>query len=81
MLGQAGELGVAARPCKDLRVTGGKDSPPFAFEGTSDNPGATRPATGLDDLVNERDQLVGQPDRDLLAHPEMVPNWYRYGMA
>jgi len=75
MLGEAGKLGILARSSKDLGVACSARAAALALERTGDD---CRPAglgTGADELVHEVDELIRETNRDLLAHPIMVPVW------
>jgi hypothetical protein len=78
VLGQAGELRVWSRAGEDLCVAGGGGSAPFALERPSDHGGATALASALNDLVDERHEIVIEANSDLLAHTKTVPEWERW---
>jgi len=75
VLCETGQLGIGARRSQYLGVVRSDHSSPLPFEGSRDDRGATRLAAGADDLVDELDQVIGESHRDLLAHPNTVPNW------
>lgn len=75
MLGETGQLVIGTRRSQYLGVARSDHSSPLPFEGSRYDRGATRLAPGADDLVDELDQVIGESYRDLLAHPNMVPNW------
>jgi hypothetical protein len=62
---------------KDLGVPGCDDAATFALESLRDNRCSAAPGAGARDLVNKVDQLIGESDRNLPAHPKTVPHWYR----
>jgi L-threonylcarbamoyladenylate synthase len=76
VLGESGELGILGGAGEDLGVARGCRTAAFALERARDDGGAARLGAGADDIVDEVDQLLGEPDRDLLAHPIMVAFWY-----
>lgn len=75
MLGKAGKLGIPARSSEDLGVACSDRTSALALERTGHDRGPAGLGTGVDELVDELDQLVWQTDGDLLAHPKMVPAW------
>ena len=75
MLGEPSELWVRTATSKDPCIAFGDRAPALTLERPRDD---RRPATsgaGVDNPVDEIDQLVWKPDGDLLAHPKMVPIW------
>jgi hypothetical protein len=62
---------------EDLGVPGRDDAPAFPLERLSDDRGSAAPGAGADDLVNKLDQFIGETNRNLPAHPKMIPNRYR----
>jgi predicted transcriptional regulator len=81
MLGKSGKLRVRTGAGKDLGVSRGDGAPPLALERPAHDCGAAARETGVDDLVNELNQLIWKAYRDLLAHPNMVAMWYREFVA
>lgn len=57
------------------------DGSALTLECPGDHGGATATATRVDDIVHEVDQLVGEPNGDLPAHPKMAAAWDRDGRA
>jgi hypothetical protein len=75
MLGQSGKLRIRACASQDLGVARSHRAPAFAFERAGDDSGATASHTRVNEVVYELDEIVWKTDRNLLAHPNMVPNW------
>ena len=75
MLGQSGELWIWTGAGDDLGIARRHHAPSLPLERLGDYCSPAAPATGADDFVNEVNDVVGEPDRDLLAHPIMVAKW------
>ena len=75
MLGKACELRVRTGAGKDSGIAFCKSAPMLALERTGDHrrPAALR--AGVDDLVDEIDEPIWEPNGNLLAHPIMVAKW------
>ncbi len=76
MLSETRELGVRTGASKDLRIAFGERPPALALERMSDYRGPAAAAAGIDDCVDEVDELLGKPNGDLLAHPITVAKRY-----
>lgn len=75
MLGETSELWVRTAAGKDPSIAFGDRAPALTLERPRDHRRPTAGGARVDDPVNEIDQLVGKPDGDLLAHPNMVSIW------
>lgn len=75
MLGEPSELWVRTGAGKDLGIAFGDRAPALTLERPRDDRRPTAGGAGINDSVNEIDQLVGKPDCDLPAHPKMVSIW------
>jgi len=73
VLGKAGQLGVWTGTSEDSRVARCNDTSALTLERPGDD---RRPAALLaaaNDLVDEFNEIIREPNRDLSAHPRMVP--------
>jgi hypothetical protein len=77
MLGKAGKLRVASGPSKDLGVACSDRAAALALESAGHYSCSAWLGPGTDQFVDERDELVGEANGDLLAHALMVPKWYQ----
>src|ERR1700749_921949 len=77
MLGQSGKLWIRPRAGQDLGIASGDGPAAFALERSRDDAGSASSRTGLDEVIDELDEIVWQANGDLLTHTIMVPNWYR----
>lgn len=70
------EVVVGDRPLGENRRIAGSDQPaPLAFERFEHKRCAALDMPLSHFLVDEIDDVVGQSNGDLLAHPKMVPIW------
>ena len=72
MLGESRELRVWAGAGEDPRIAFREVAPPLPLERPSNDSRPAAPPAGVDDPVNEINQLLRKPNRDLLAHPITV---------
>lgn len=75
MLSEPGELWVRTGAGKDPGIAFGEGAPALALERTGDDCCPAASSTGVDDLVDEVNKIVWEPNSDLLAHPVMVAKW------
>lgn len=75
MLGQPRKLWIWAGASQDLGIACGEGAAAFAFECHSDDCRPAAPGTGVDDLVNEINQVVRKSDGDLSTHTITVAAW------
>ena len=75
MLRQSLKLWIRPGVSEDLGVPSRDDASTFTLESLRDNRRSAAPSAGAHDLVNKVDQFIRESDRDLPAHPRMVPNW------
>ena len=75
MLGEPCKLRVRTDTGKDPGIALGEGASTLALQRTGDDYGPAARGTGVDDLVNEVDDLVWKPNSNLPAHPKMVPKW------
>jgi len=78
-MGQAGrvlseprELGVWTGAGKDLGIAFGEGAPALALERTGNDCRPAASSAGVDDLIDEVDEIVWKSNCDLLAHPITV---------
>jgi AbrB family looped-hinge helix DNA binding protein len=76
VLGECREVRIGPAANQDLDVALGNHATALALESPGDDGGATTPATGIHDLIDEVNEFLGKPNRDLLGHPKTVPYWY-----
>lgn len=78
MLGKAGKLRILTRSSEDLSIARGDRPSTLALQraGHDRSPARLRPST--DKRIDEIDQVIRESNSDLLAHPIMVPIWYRH---
>lgn len=84
MLGETGEHGIRTAPRQNLGIARGDHATALALQRPGDDRRTAAPGSAADELVDELDELIREPDRDLLAHPVMVPKRYqdrRFGSA
>jgi len=74
VLGKARELWVRTGADKDAGIAFGEGAPPLTLERPGDNHRSAAHGAGVDDLVDEVNQLVWKANGNLLAHPKTVPN-------
>lgn len=79
MLGQPGELRVRTGAGQDRGIARRDHATALAFERACDDCGSAVCSASTDDLVDEVDQLIWETNGDLLAHPNMVADWYHGG--
>lgn len=72
MLSEPCELWVRTGAGKDPGIAFGKGAPALTLERTGDDCRPAASSAGVDDLVNEVDKVIWEPNCDLLAHPIMV---------
>ena len=77
MLGDCRKVPIRPAANQDLGVALGDRATALALESASDDGGATTPTTGIHYLIDEGNELLGKPNRDLPGHPITVPNWYQ----
>ena len=75
MLGETIELGIRTGRRQDLSIACSDRATPLALQGTRYDRCATGLLSAVNDLIDERDKIVGQPDGDLFTHTKMVPAW------
>lgn len=75
VLSQSRKLWVRAGAGENPGIAFGEGVPTLALQRPGDDNRPAACGAGVDDLVNEVDQLVGKSNSDLLAHPKMVANW------
>jgi hypothetical protein len=76
MFRQRGKLRVRSGTRKDLGILFSDGAPTLAFKRSRDYRGTTpRVASGYSP-IHKLNELVRQPDGDLLAHPNMVADRY-----
>jgi hypothetical protein len=75
VLGEPSELRVRAAASKDPSIAVGNRAPALTLERPRDDRRPTASGARVNDPVNEIDEIVWKPDRDLLAHPKMVSIW------
>lgn len=73
MLRQSLKLWIRPGVREDLGVPGSDDASPFPLKSLRHDRRSAAPGASPRDLVNEVDQLIGESDRNLPAHPRMVP--------
>lgn len=79
MAGQAVHVRIVTVDRQDCGVPGRDDTASFAFQSSRNEIGAAGRLSVTDHLVKELDQVIRQPHRDLLAHPNTVPDWDSVG--
>src|ERR1700749_5014098 len=79
MLGQSGKLWIRPRAGQDLGIASGDGPAAFALERSRDDAGSASSRTGLDEVIDELDEIVWQANGDLLTQTIMVTKWYRQG--
>lgn len=72
VLGEPCELRVRTGVGKDAGITLGESAPTLSLQCAGDDDRAAARDTGVDDLVNEIDEIVWKANRNLLAHPKTV---------
>lgn len=77
MLGKPDKLRIRTGVSKDLGISRGNHAPALALESPAHDRRATAPDTGVDDLVDEVNEVVREAHSYLLAHPNMVADCYR----
>lgn len=68
-------VGITELPCQDGGIPRSQLPPLLALQGPDDDGGAGWRVARGDEVVDESNQVIGQPDGDLCAHPTMVPLW------
>ena len=77
MLGETSELGIRTGRRQDLSIACSDRATSLALQGTRYDRCATGLLSAVNDLIDEGDKIVGQPDGDLFTHTKMVPAWDR----
>ncbi|MGH2868688.1 MAG: hypothetical protein ACRDNK_14135 [Solirubrobacteraceae bacterium] len=75
VLGQPGQLWIWSRGGQNLSVMGGDRPSPLALKGACDDGRSAALPAAADNLVDKLDQIIGEPNGDLLAHTNTVPLW------
>jgi hypothetical protein len=75
MLSESHELRIRVGASQDLSVTLSHCVSTLALERAGNDCRSTAGCAGVDDLVNELDQLIGETHSYLPTHPRMVPKW------
>ena len=75
MCRQSLELWIRPSVSENLRIARRDDASSLPFESSCDYRRAAASSAGARDLVNKLNQIIGQPNGNLPAHPKMVPNW------
>ena len=78
MLRELRKIRVRTRVSKDRRVPCRDHAPSLALECPTNDRGPAASATGVNNLVYELNELVGQTYSYLLAHTNTVPNCYQW---
>lgn len=76
MLGKPSELRISTASREDLGVACGGHAPTLALQRPGDDRRPAAPGTAPDKLVDELDEIIWKPNRDLFTHPDMVPLRY-----
>jgi hypothetical protein len=79
MLRQPCKLGVRSGAREDLGVFFSSGAPALSFKRTLNDERTAPRVAGCNRPVHKLNELVWQPDSDLLAHPNMVANCYQSG--
>jgi hypothetical protein len=77
MLRQPCKLDVRSGAGKDLGVFFRSGAPALSFKRALDHGRTTPRVSGSNHPVHKLNELIGQPDGDLLTHPNMVANCYQ----
>ena len=64
-----------AAALEDVGITGGDYASALALKCARHNGSSATSRAGFDNVVNKVDQLVGESNCDLLAHPITVADW------
>lgn len=75
MLGEASELRVWPGAGKNPCIPFGDGAPTLTLERTGDDCSPAALGSGVDDLVDEFNEIVWEPNGDLFAHPKTVAKW------
>jgi hypothetical protein len=75
VLGQSHQLWIWAGAGQDLGVASRNCTPALALKRSGDDCRPAASETGINDPIDELDEIVGEPNSDLLAHPTMVAEW------
>ncbi len=73
MLSQAIHVLVTTGTRQDRGIAGRDGPPSLSFQGSSDNHGTTVGPAISHETVDEIDDVLGEANRDLLAHPKRYP--------
>jgi hypothetical protein len=76
VLRQPSKLGVRSGPRKDLGIFFSDGASALTFKRSRDYRGAAPRIASGDSPIHKLNELVWQPDCDLLAHPNMVADCY-----
>lgn len=76
MLGQPGKLRVWSGMREDLGIFFSDGTSALTFERSRDHRCAAPRVASGDSLIHELNELIRQPNGDLLAHPNMVADCY-----
>lgn len=77
MFGKPGKIWVRTCASKDLGIPRSNHAPALTLECASHNRCTTVACTSVHSLVHKIDKIIGETNRDLLAHTKTVADWYR----
>lgn len=81
VIGQGRKIGVGSRRGQDLGVSCRDRAATLALKRSGHDGSAAALLARLDDRIDEVNEVIAQPDRNLFAHTKMVPLWDAHGGA
>ena len=75
VFGERVQVSIATALAEDRGVPQGDLTSTLTGQGSGHGLGSTGHGPRGDQFVHERHQLIGEPNRDLSAHPKMIPHW------